>query len=271
MRCESILNLCREVGEIECVATAVQHFLSESALLLGAEVASLWGAQIEPTYFRPASGSTVGLDSSQASFIERWYFTGNAHMQDPITRRIRQTGSRGVYNRRCLMEDRAWYRDPATAEKLHQLGLDDLLVGARPLQGGVVFLTLHRSAQDRPFGETEMKRLEELLDLSAWFFRAACEHGLLSLKVGPKLPPRLQGVLVEMLRGKSEKDLAGDLGLSPRTVHKYIEQLYRVYGVSSRPELMALWIPALAKQSQAIGFERIATQEDWSAPTKLRP
>jgi DNA-binding CsgD family transcriptional regulator len=49
-------------------------------------------------------------------------------------------------------------------------------------------------------------------------------------------------VLDELLAGRSEKEVAAKLCLSTRTVHKYVEKIYRVFSVSSRGELMALWI-----------------------------
>jgi DNA-binding NarL/FixJ family response regulator len=45
-----------------------------------------------------------------------------------------------------------------------------------------------------------------------------------------------------LLSGRSEKEIATALQVSPRTVHKYVEQIYRAFEVSSRAELMALFI-----------------------------
>jgi hypothetical protein len=40
--------------------------------------------------------------------------------------------------------------------------------------------------------------------------------------------------------GRSEKQVADDLHLSPHTVHEYVKALYRHFGVQSRSELLAL-------------------------------
>ena len=53
------------------------------------------------------------------------------------------------------------------------------------------------------------------------------------------LTKRHARLLTELLTGRSEKEIAAALGLSPRTVHKYAEQIFRAYEVRSRPELMA--------------------------------
>ena len=49
--------------------------------------------------------------------------------------------------------------------------------------------------------------------------------------------------LTLLLEGESEKMIAARLGLSPLTVHQYITELYRRYGVASRAELLAHFIP----------------------------
>jgi DNA-binding NarL/FixJ family response regulator len=56
------------------------------------------------------------------------------------------------------------------------------------------------------------------------------------------LSPRLQQILAYLLDGKSEKEIACALGLSPHTVHVYVKTLYQRYEVNSRGELMSLWV-----------------------------
>src|SRR5262249_11236518 len=62
------------------------------------------------------------------------------------------------------------------------------------------------------------------------------------------LPSRFRQVLVCLLQGDSEKQVAGRLGLSPHTIHEYLKRLHERFGVCSRGELLArcrpLW-PAL--------------------------
>jgi len=56
------------------------------------------------------------------------------------------------------------------------------------------------------------------------------------------LPPRLRRALQRVLRGESEKEIARHLRLSQHTVHEYVGELYRRFGVCSRAELMAKWV-----------------------------
>lgn len=64
-------------------------------------------------------------------------------------------------------------------------------------------------------------------------------HGLLA---GDKLlSPVERQILFGLLRGRSERDIAAELGSKPATVHKYVGDLYARFRVSSRTELMAIW------------------------------
>lgn len=56
------------------------------------------------------------------------------------------------------------------------------------------------------------------------------------------MPVPHRKVLLLMLKGLSEKQIAADLGLSINTAHRYVTLLYRRYGVRNRASLMALWL-----------------------------
>jgi DNA-binding CsgD family transcriptional regulator len=64
-------------------------------------------------------------------------------------------------------------------------------------------------------------------------------HGLLQFGAS-----RQDQVLKLLMDGKSEKEIAACLGLSPHTVHVYVKALYREHAVGSRPELMAKFFHA---------------------------
>jgi DNA-binding NarL/FixJ family response regulator len=54
-----------------------------------------------------------------------------------------------------------------------------------------------------------------------------------------EMAPRLSQTLELLLKGSSEKQVANQMKLSQHTVHGYVKALYRMYGVSSRAELLA--------------------------------
>jgi DNA-binding CsgD family transcriptional regulator len=82
-------------------------------------------------------------------------------------------------------------------------------------------------------------------------FAAACFFGLTNLlydvwrapetpqaMILTDLPIRLRKVAGCLLAGDTEKQAAQKLGLSAHTVHGYIKDLYKAFGVNSRPELL---------------------------------
>jgi len=56
------------------------------------------------------------------------------------------------------------------------------------------------------------------------------------------LSPRMHETLDRLLAGDSEKEIAARFRRSRNTVHVYVKKLYQRYGVSSRGELLALFV-----------------------------
>jgi len=63
------------------------------------------------------------------------------------------------------------------------------------------------------------------------------------LQNGCHLGRRLKQTLFHLLAGHSEKQAARAIGVTQHTFHCYVKQLYRRFGVYSRGELMARFIP----------------------------
>lgn len=56
------------------------------------------------------------------------------------------------------------------------------------------------------------------------------------------LSPRLRQTLDALLAGRSEKQVAADLGISQTTVHEHVGRIYRHFSVETRGELMAHFV-----------------------------
>lgn len=80
-----------------------------------------------------------------------------------------------------------------------------------------------------------------------------CLHALprwlawLDLSYGPvtdkgPMPAHHRKVLLALLKGRSEKQVAADLGLSINTTHQYVTALYRRFNVRNRASLMGMWL-----------------------------
>lgn len=69
------------------------------------------------------------------------------------------------------------------------------------------------------------------------------------------LTPREAEVLLWIGHGKSNRDIADILGLSPRTVNKHLEAIYAKLGVENRAAAAAITVQALADSLRGIAFE----------------
>jgi DNA-binding CsgD family transcriptional regulator len=58
------------------------------------------------------------------------------------------------------------------------------------------------------------------------------------------LPRRARQVLLCLLSGASEKQIARELSISPHTVHTYVKQLHKRLNVASRGELLSRFLAA---------------------------
>jgi len=67
-----------------------------------------------------------------------------------------------------------------------------------------------------------------------------------------KLSPTQARVLRRLLTGKSEKEMAADLHVSHHTIHSQIRVVYQALQVTSRPELMALFISRATNEMSRI-------------------
>jgi DNA-binding CsgD family transcriptional regulator len=87
-----------------------------------------------------------------------------------------------------------------------------------------------------------MARRERLSALTAAARHAASltEQAELSLARLPELTPREWQVAVHVADGSTDREIARNLGISPRTVHKHLEQTYRKLGVTNRASLATL-------------------------------
>ena len=118
---------------------------------------------------------------------------------------------------------------------------DSLVVGVpvSPVAEGLYgFL---RMRKDDPFTEAQRDIAFYAMRGLTWFHRQVLlAHGLLVAR--SPLSPAERRVLALLLTDRPEKVIAADLGVSPSTVHTYVRDVLRKFGVSGRSGLIALWL-----------------------------
>jgi DNA-binding CsgD family transcriptional regulator len=135
------------------------------------------------------------------------------------------------------------FRNSPTYQNFRRpLNCDDLMVSMRTVDipNRVEIIDIDRPLGSESFGEREKALLKFLHDEIAPLVgvRLATEKHLCR----DGLSQRLNESLSLLMEGRSEKEIAQQLKLSPFTVHRYVAKLYSHFQVSSRPELLAYFI-----------------------------
>jgi len=168
------------------------------------------------------------------------YMADEAQLSDPAFVRWQEVRRPGLTVRRDqLITDDVFQAAENYTHRTQMFGIEEYLFSEFANASGTVTfgLAVHRGVGEPRFSPRQT-RLVNLF------------HGELARLVGPvlsdgtkgfsaALPRRLRQTLWCLLEGDSEKQVANRLGLSPNTVHSYVVDLYRRFGVSTRSELLS--------------------------------
>lgn len=150
-------------------------------------------------------------------------------------------------------EHQQWYQEKIVDVRLTPNGWSDLMIGCWASGNDRMVAIYAYERLDRPkFGYEERRLASLMLRAAAPFihhemFDAEQEVGgrtpsPSSPLAGRELSTRQRDVLRLLLRGLSEKEAANELGVSTHTVHTHVKRLYTEFDVTSRGELLALFV-----------------------------
>ncbi len=107
-----------------------------------------------------------------------------------------------------------------------------------------ICLFVFRDAQAPRFSAQDGQRLGFVMRGLRWFHRQQLlSHGLLIANA--PLTPAERRVLLALLDGHMEKEIARRLDQSPNTTHFHVKSIYAKFGVRNRSTLAALWLGKL--------------------------
>ena len=184
----------------------------------------------------------------------RLYETGRPDCEgSPFTAEIVDSPAQlHVGCRRDAIGDRDWYRGFFFNEFMRPAHLDDAITMRHRTDDQIRHLVLQRADHDRPFEKRDVRKLRLLgIELGRAFGKSLASSGPSIMD----LAPRLRQVLLCLLRGASEKQVALRLGISRHTVHDYVKSLHQRFGVSSRGELLSKCQP-LAHALEQVSSQR---------------
>jgi DNA-binding CsgD family transcriptional regulator len=174
-------------------------------------------------------------------------FVRYAH-QDPIVARYGQTGDARPIRFSDIVSTDELHALELYTEVYRPMGVEYQIAFTLPsVPGRVVGIALSRG--DRDFSDDERDLLDRSRSFLIQAYRNAMRYtqalaGARPVGVAELIALGLTARQAEVLRlvatGLSERDIAGRLGISHRTVQKHLERAYRELGVSSRSEAAEL-------------------------------
>lgn len=118
---------------------------------------------------------------------------------------------------------------------------DSLTVAAPVSPSAEAYYGFLRMRKDDPFTEAQRDTAFYAMRGLTWFHRQVLlAHGLLVART--PLSPTERRVLALLLTDRSEKLIASEIGVSQSTVHGYVRDVLRKFGVSGRNGLIAVWL-----------------------------
>ncbi len=247
-----VRRLWRECDHIAAtdVDEGWRRFVSGAAKLLeapGGGFAVLYsrrgGAEDPFAGWLPVHALEEGLDADLRMKIKAaWITDPECQVDDSVARMFAAGGSTRVMRTRDIEpEAERWERSPSR-RLIEAHGLRDRIIGAYAIdeRTEVHFVFDRRRAQS-DFSEADRAILEVMLSgigrLCRWL---ALSYGV--YPQGSRISPRQREALQHLLTGEAEKNIADRMGLKQSSLHQIVVELYRRFGVQSRPELMAMWL-----------------------------
>lgn len=200
-------------------AARKQELLDGLAGLVGAAVGASVVAHLGADGRPAAISVTLKRPESRKPLVQEKNAESHPLVEE-IHRRLRAPASREDSRR----------RDPAILCSVVRLD--------RPRASAGVALA-RRAGDRRPFTPRDDTLVSLFHQEMRWIYQF--DLPLMSPEVAP-LSPRMRQTLQFLLAGASEREIAAHIGLSLNTVHHYVKQLYRHFGVSSRSQLLARWV-----------------------------
>lgn len=214
--------------------------LLDAQVVIGGEMRGFGGDQ---SAFESLALHRVGWPSEQAERDWAQYAESSPMERKPEYPVLRDfDGPMVTLQRDNIWPREAWYRSKTFNEVHRACGIDDYIISIRrlPRLGHFTSLFIHRAVDDPAFTSRDVELLNlvhhEIGEMIGGELAAAAEPAL------RQLTPRQREVLDYLLDGDSEKQIAFALDLSRATVHEHVTAIYRHFEVSSRPELLALFI-----------------------------
>lgn len=168
-----------------------------------------------------------------------------SHGIDPMTELALNTaGETRILHKDLIQAD--WMSHPVKRAFFENANIGERMLGVFNVHPDAEsYFLIDRAPGSDPFSDADRELLLELLclfpRLHYWLF---LERGL--VPPAQPLSPRYKEITHLLLEDRSKSEIADSLGLSENTTHSYIIDIYKKFKVSSRSQLVGLWLTQLA-------------------------
>lgn len=146
-----------------------------------------------------------------------------------------------TYSRDQLISGGTWLTS-AFGQKWRGAGFDEFIISVYPIgEGFCSGCGFHRHVGKQPYTERERMIVHVMFQQIDWLHRAGSD--VPASKKVIDLSPRERQIVLLLMGGDSRKQVAAKLQLSEHTVATYLKEIHRKFGVHSRAELLAQFIP----------------------------
>jgi DNA-binding CsgD family transcriptional regulator len=238
-----LIGECRELGAD--VAAWRRHLATGLCRLTGAQVGLVGEVEYSRrAYNRPLHVEDVGWSCAADRSHVLEFFASGLYGRDLLAERFFgfcPVKPRTV-RREQIISDSEWNGSVVFNDFVRRGGLDLGILSQKGYSGGErsSSVVLYRRLGEATLPERGRRLVhltqQELGPLLGTVLAAAGDPGWSNLS------PRLRQTLDCLLDGDSEKQTAARLGISRQTAHQYVKGLYGHFGVSSRGELLALFL-----------------------------
>ncbi|MFL6692128.1 MAG: LuxR C-terminal-related transcriptional regulator [Ramlibacter sp.] len=232
------------LARLEPATASTSRFAREAvdavAAFVASELTTLSVCDLVTGHRSVVGGPEASLSGGDIDAFDRHFF------EHPLVRHHGVDGGTSSWRIADAMPRRRFLDSAIYAEYYRRVGLDQAV--AVPLwMDGRTLVSLVLNRRGVPFSDRDRDRLELLRPHLAFLYRLACRAPAAKEANEPAaLRPRQQGrwpdsltprecqVVHWLAHGKTDADIAAQLGTSTRTVHKHLEHVYVKLGVETR-------------------------------------
>lgn len=235
----AMIRILADTVHIADAAAQRAFVMSEIGKLVGADT-WVWGVSPrlepgkQPVYLFE---QTQGFDDQRmGKFLQAVDHPDSGAMTAPLAEAMVRTGSRVTRDLSRIVSPDRFQTSPARPF-WEAAGIGTLLISIGPVPDvGTSVAGFYRRLGEADFTLRDTRIMHILLTEIPWLHQADLPHRPARGMVA--LPPRQRQLLNQLVQGHSRKAIASALRLSENTVHGYVKEIFRHFGVHSQAELI---------------------------------